>query len=55
MQCGGGIQCLSRLRSGLFSIVSIRCPLNKFIRSFCILFKDYYYCYYAGTFLWVSY
>ena len=52
MQCGGGIQWLFETSVGLFPSPLIHGSGNKFIRSFCILFKDYYYCYYAGLFLW---
>ncbi|EDM48494.1 hypothetical protein MDG893_18167 [Marinobacter algicola DG893] len=52
MQCGGGIQWLFETSDGLFLSSMIQGSGNKFIRSFCILFKDYYYCYYAGLFLW---
>lgn len=52
MQCGGGIQWLFETSDGLFLSSMIQGSGNKFIRSFCILSKDYYYCYYAGLFLW---
>ncbi|CAN0559629.1 unnamed protein product [Laminaria digitata] len=45
MQCGGGIQWLFETSVGLFPSPLIHGSGNKFIRSFCILFKDYYYCY----------
>jgi hypothetical protein len=45
MQCAGGIQWLFETSLGLFPFLLIHSPGNKFIRSFCILFKDYYYCY----------
>lgn len=45
MQCGGGIQWLFETSHGLFPSPLVHGSGNKFIRSFCILFKDYYYCY----------
>lgn len=54
MQCGKGIQWLLRWLSGYLSGPGSWLPGNRFSRSFCILFKAYYYCYYAGAFLWIS-